>query len=269
MEALQQSADAVFAPLGMIQAGMIAALAVLAFAIALHVLLRRPDRLDAAALAQLAARRGWRIARHMATAGKGFRLAVTPQDGALWSCHVTRYINVGQGGSLRTTLFEDAATRLPAGLVLIGPGLSDVEIKAVEALVGGASGHGLARILLAHLMGEAAAPGDLRLCQTARLPGATIFATTEIAAEALPAVAGAWAPLLAGWRRDRPAPEAFPILILGASGLKVRLRTDADTAGALEAFLDLALAVRGTLAARRSPAEGAGPHERDRPGGGT
>lgn len=250
MDGIRQGADAVFGPLGVIEAGVMAVLLILAlvaFAVAFHFLLRRPERRDAEALAALAARRGWTIERRMATLGMGYHVAVAPQDGAGWSCLVTRYINVGRGGAVRATAFEDPAIRLPAGLVVIGPGLPDAERKAAAALLGTLGG-GLQRMMAVKVLGEelaAQAPG-LRLVEAACFPGATAFATEAAPAAAM---AAACAPLLEAWRKAHPKAEAFPILILGTHGLRIRLRTDASTEPLLSAFLDLALTVRSRVAA--------------------
>lgn len=250
MDGIRHGADAVFGSLGMVAAGTMALLlilALLAFAVAFHVLLRRPERRDVEALAALAAARGWTIERRMATMGKGYRVVVTPQDGAGWSCLVTRYINVGRGGTVRTTEFEDPEVGLSAGLVVIGPGLPDGERKAAASLLGTLGG-GLERMMAIRILGEelAASAPDLRLLEAACLPGATVFATDAAPAAAM---AAACAPLLEAWRKAHPKTEADPILILGTQGLRIRLRTDASTEPLLSAFLDLALAVRSRVAA--------------------
>ncbi len=249
MDGIRQGADAVFGPLGMIEAGVMAALlilALLAFAVAFHLLLRRPERRDAEELAALGAQRGWIIERQMAVGGKGYRVAVTPQDGAGWSCRVTRYINVARGGTVRSTVFEDPAIRLSTGLVVIGPGLPDAERKAAAALLGPLGG-GLERMLAVKMLGEelATLAPDLSVVDVASLPGATVFATGDTPAAT---IAAACAPLLNAWRRAHPKIEAAPILVLGPDGLRLRLRTDASSAPMLGAFLDLALAVRDRLA---------------------
>lgn len=256
MDGIGQGADAVFGTLGMFTAGIMAALLVLglaAFAVAFHILLRRPERHDAEALAALAARRGWVIERQMAVRGKGFRLAIAPQDGASWSCRVTRYINVGRGGTVRTTEFEDKDVRLPAGLVVVGPGLPASERKAGAAVLG-MLGDRLERMLAAKLLGDELADQmpELRLAKSG-LSDATVFATPGAP---IPRIAAALAPLLDDWRKDRPQEKDFPILILTPEGLRVRLRTDAATEPLLSAFLDLALTIRERLAPgalRRDP----------------
>lgn len=232
----------------MIEAGGMAVLlilAVVAFAVAFYFLLHRADRRDAEALAALAAQRGWSIERRMATLGKGYHVAVKPLDGAGWSCLVARYINVRRGGTVRAAAFEDPAIRLPAGLVVIGPGLPEAERRAAAALLGSLGG-GLERMMAVKVLGEelAAQAPDLRLVEAPGLPNASTFATQEAPAAA---IAAACAPLLDSWRKAHPKPEAFPILILGADGLRIRLRTDASTAPMLRAFLDLALAIRSRV----------------------
>lgn len=243
MESVREAIDATFAPLGMIQAFAILAL-ILAVMAGLYFFVGRPNKRDVEALQRLAGKRSWTIKRKMAAGGRGFRIEIRPIDGSSWSCEVTRYQNIGRGGYVRKTEFEDRSVRLSDGAVVIGPALPEEEAEAAATMLGVFDGK-LGQMLLSAMLGDEAANfGDLRPIMDAGIPGATVFATPDAPVGRIAAVYGL---LLDNWLRTHPDEKEFPILIAGRDGLRIRLRTDADSADAMEAFLDHALAARGSL----------------------
>lgn len=218
------------------------AVLVLVFAVILFKTVVKPDRVDARALTELGGRRGWDITRHQAGMGKGFRIEVQPRDAGDWSCLVTRYVRANVGSSIRTTEFTASGARLPAGMVVVGPGLATSQGKEAAAVLSSMGGT-LEHLLLTKMLGEDAAgyATDLRLAEGADLEGATVFATPDAPVDA---VLAGFAQPLADWRRSHRKDEDFPILIASATRLRLRLRTDATKADELKAFLGLALQVR-------------------------
>ena len=247
--------------LGMVEWLVIVVLA-LAVPAVLHFLFRRSDRLDAETLQRLAGKRGWRIERKLASqagsaggvgGGRGYRIEVFPTDGAGWSCLVTRYQNSGAGGAVRKTEFEDPGARLPAGMVVVGPGIPEKEAAAAAMLFGRFDG-ALGQLLLSKLLGdEAASAAGLQQATDGAVPGATVFATPDAPASAIGAT---YAPLLRSWLRAHPKEEEFPILIAGPERLRIRLRTATHRADQLEAFLDHALETRRQLLVPAAPKTG-------------
>jgi hypothetical protein len=210
----------------------------------LYVNVRKPDRKDAAAFADLAQRRGWRVQRHMATLGKGYRVKVTPGTGEEWSCLVTRYLNIPT--TVLTTEFRTETVALEAGMVVIGPGLPEADAVMAEKMMGGAAG------LIGRLLSVDTADGDvndhlpdLHRVTAARLPGASLFATD---AADFTALLRAFGPHLQRWQAVHQDEKAFPILIASPKGLRLRLRLDAD-APQLEGFIDMARAFAKDMAA--------------------
>lgn len=251
MKVMGDVIDATFAPLGMIQAFVILAL-ILATMAGLYFFLVRPNKLDSEALQRLAGKRGWTIKRKMAgvsgavsQSGRGYRIEVQPTDGSGWSCEVTRYQNIGSGGHVWKTEFVDPTTGPLDGMVVIGPAIPKKEAEAAAMLLGSFGG-GLGKMLLSKLLGdETESVGNLQLLKEAGISGATVFATPDAPADRIGA---AYAPLLERWLRTHRHEKEFPILIAGQDRLRIRLRTDADKADSLEAFLDHALAARAALA---------------------
>ena len=250
MDQTGKAIDATAGTLGMIQSFGILALILAAMA-ALYFLVRRPDRLDAEALRHLADKRGWTIERRMAgvtagtgETGRGYRIEIRPADGSEWSCEVTRYRNIEGGGHVRKTEFADEGFRLPAGMVVIGPAITGKEAEAAVMLLGNFD-DGIGQMLLSTILGEETRTmGRLRLLKDAGISGATVFASSDAEAGRIGA---AYAPLLASWLAAHRDERAFPILIAGPEKLRLRLRTDADDAEALETFLDHALTTRKAL----------------------
>jgi hypothetical protein len=117
---------ATIVPLGMIQTIAIFAL-ILAVMAGFYSGLRKPDRLDAQALRRLAGRRGYRI-------------EARATDGSNRFCEVTRDQNIGKGGHVLKTAFEDPLSMLSQGRVVIGPAIPEEEAKAAAMRLGQFSG---------------------------------------------------------------------------------------------------------------------------------
>lgn len=243
METVRDGMDAGLASLGMIQAFVILAL-ILAVMAGLYFLVGRPNRLDMEALQRLAGKRGWTIQRKMASGGRGYRIEVRPTEGSGWSCEVTRYQNIGRGGYVQKTEFSDAAAGRLDGMTVIGPAIREKDAEAAAVMFDESKG-ALGQTLLSAMLGDAAeSVGDLQLVREAGIPGATVFATSDAP---VARIVAAYGPLLERWLLTHRDEREFPILIASRDGLRIRLRTDADSADSLEAFLGHALATRGAL----------------------
>jgi hypothetical protein len=213
-------------------------------------LLRQEGR-RRAGLAQMAARRGWRLEMREASGGVPRRVVVSD---AGWRCEVTsrRGTAPSSGGSvaaLRMTEFRDPACRPPEGLaVAIGPPMPAAAQALAGSLLGGLQGMA-GDSLLGRLFGDvgAAAAGLRPIEAPEAVQGqASLFATGPLPGGI------ALAPILAAtldWRARHGQEDAFPILLWHAGGLMVRMRTDAMEASMLEDFVDTALALRAALAA--------------------
>ena len=204
----------------------------------LYFNVRKPDQKEAAAYADLSRRRGWRVQRHMASGGKGYRVEVDPSDGNDWSCLVTRYFNMPT--TVLTTEFRMPAARISEGMVVIGPAIPEAEAAMAERLLGGLEGV-IARLFLQDIEDDGIFDhlADLRHAGPVALQGATVFAT----ASADPtAIAQVFAPHLQRWTSTHRDDKAFPILIITPRGLILRMRLDAAPLQ-LEGFIDMALAV--------------------------
>jgi len=236
-----------FAPLGMIQAGVIVVL-IAATAWLLWRFVVRSDRRDAEALQRLAHKRGWTIRRHMETGGTGYRIEVSPRDrDERWTCTVRRWRNTRVTATVRTTEFTSDVARTHAGMVVVGPGIPRRDADEAARMLGNLDGT-LALWLLARIFGEedADAHASLRPVRGVELPGATVFATPDADARA---VTDPLAGLLAEWNTQDEDMEQFPVaLIVDATGLRMRVRTDLARAADLEAFIDRARAVCRELA---------------------
>lgn len=249
MSMFEEAMSSVFAPLGMIQLALMLLLGA-TFAYALWRLVIRRDTIEAKALEDMAARRGWTVRRHMAQAGnvaasgKGYRIEIAPNSTSAWSCLVTRFKNDTGSTVIRTTEFTDPTARLDGGLVVIGPGIAEADAQTAASLMGSFSGP-LGTMMLGKLLGsDAALATGISFDSEASGPDATVFATPGAPAAIM---AEAYAPLVAQWRQDNSGEELFPILIAGPEALRIRLRTDLVEAARLEPFIDHALQARSRL----------------------
>jgi hypothetical protein len=211
---------------------------ILVLAGVLYVNVLKPDKKDAAAFADLAKRRGWRVQRQLAALGKGYRVDVTPASGSGWSCRVTRYFN--SPTKVLSTEFRLPSARIVDGMVVIGPALPDADAAMAENLLGGTQGL-IERMLSFDLKNGASAAhlSGLRRVTKPSLTGANVFATEMTDAKAL---ADGFASHLRRWQAKYRGEKTFPILIVSPDGFTLRLRVDAD-APQLEAFIDMACAV--------------------------
>ena len=126
-------------------------------------------------LDQLAAKRDWSIDLRLPSGGRGLRVEILPQDGAVWSCNILWY-NEDPGTVIRTTEFRDAP--VGQGLFLLGPPLAAGQARLAEGLLGAMRGT-IGQMLLARLTNgiDPALVAGLRLDpEQSRRMGATVFA---------------------------------------------------------------------------------------------
>jgi hypothetical protein len=204
----------------------------------LYAYVLKPDKKEDAAFADLAQRRGWRVQRHLAELGKGYRVEVAPASGPDWSCRVTRYFN--NPAQVLSTEFRMPSVSQSDGMVVIGPGLPEADAAMAERLLGGTAGliERMFSIDLRDGAGAAHLPG-LRRVNMPSLSGATVFASEKTDAAI---IADSFASHLGRWRIKYREDKAFPILIVSPGGLILRMRVDAN-APQLEAFIDMACAL--------------------------
>jgi hypothetical protein len=226
-------------------AAAIAIGAALLFVVGLGFYLWRSERARREALARLAERRRWVVELRPASLGAGVRLRLTPRERGTWDCRVHTPSRGSTGGTqsgVRKTEFEDTAVRAPGGLLLLGPPMPRETAAFAAAMVSSLDGP-LGRRLLAMVIGDLADEvGDLRPVDAPG--GRPRVYSTLVSGDPPPVDHDAIESTVRAWLQRFGNRQDFPIVILGARSLRVRLRRDARDPAMLESFIDLALELR-------------------------
>jgi hypothetical protein len=211
---------------------IVLALALAVAVVALWLRLREATRREA--LQALAARRGWGLTIAEGKLGRPAVLRLQPRGGSGWQLTARRGAGAGEGSAFRdqggTTEYHSEEPDWPDGLLILGPPLPP-DAGSPPALDSPEGRPLLARLVGADLAAHAPA---LRLW-----PGPAAFAVIATADPAHRADLGDLAKIYAALP-PMTDPALFPVLVLGADGLRLRLRRDIRRADRMEGFIDLA-----------------------------
>ncbi|MDP3959276.1 MAG: hypothetical protein Q8Q26_04240 [Pseudorhodobacter sp.] len=213
---------------------------------ALLIWLWRDQKRRQAALRDMAARRGWRIAITLSQFGAPERTVLRPQAQTQgpWELTSQRRHNDGAGVSeIAATDYSRPEPSWPEGLLVIGPPLPPEAAAMAGTMLAMMQGP-MGEAVLAKLVGPGLALQASHLRLLPEVAGATAFASHDPANRADPARIAAQ---LATWQNLKPGEIGRPILILGPDGMRLRLRHQLKTPAAIEAFIDLGATLADVL----------------------
>ncbi|MBW6506671.1 MAG: hypothetical protein K0B00_07985 [Rhodobacteraceae bacterium] len=213
---------------------------------ALLIWLWRDQTRRQAALRDMAARRGWQIAITLSRFGAPERTVLRPEGETQghWELTCRRQHNDGGGVSeVASTEYLRPDPRWREGLLVLGPPLPAETSAMAGPLLAMMQGP-MGEALLAKLVGPGLAHQASHLRLLPEVAGATAFASRDPADRADPAQIAA---MLATWQSRKSGEAGRPILILGADGMRLRLRHQLKTPAEIEAFIDLGAALAEAL----------------------
>lgn len=211
-------------------------LAVIAMAV-LILYLRQRDQTRREAIEALAARRGWSLMITSQSLGRPSILRLSSRSGPAWQAETRRFEASSATKAQNITEYHSTATHWPEHLMILCPApQNDAQVPAPEHAAPDGFSEEQLHALVGQDIGETFPP-----MQPWPAPdGMTIIASTD---PALRTDLGDLAKIYLNWTPLHHRGKGHPVVILGDTGLRVRLRHAVNGADGLEQFIDYATAL--------------------------
>jgi len=195
---------------------------------------------DREAFQALAARRGWSLTISEQKLGRPASLRLTSRSGSGWQAEARRLTYDVSGAPMTlTTEFTAEEPHWSDGMLLIGPPIPAETATLLRELLDAPSSTASLK-LLSQLFGDDPTIDMSALRLYPGMADVTVLATADPAHRIdLPDLAQA----ITDWTPHMPGDTGLPIVIIGADGLRVRLRHGTRRADQMESFIDFSLEI--------------------------